>query len=290
MAHAELDSERQLPDPKDPSIDELFSSRETAEACRFLLMRRDSPPTMTEWLARSQQVFGKSNVHSQRRLREVRSHFVVESRRRTADGEWAYELLGWKKEAYTAVKISPRLQAEVFSKKGRFCQMCGRGPKEGVRLQIDHKVPESWGGKTELSNLEPLCEEHNHGKQAFFASFDDVGPVIGRALLRGDPWERIGELLVAFQEMGKPTPVELIELVAQDTHKGDPKKRLRELRFVLGWDIVAHRSKTDGVTEVTYELISSQAWPADGAAAAIAAYERRRKERKAAEREAATAD
>lgn len=290
MTHVEVDSERPLPGPGDPSIDDLFSSRETAEACRFLLVRRDSPPTMAEWLARSQQVFGKSNVQSQRRLREVRSHFVVESRRRSGDGKWAYELLGWKKEAYTAVKISPRLQAEVFSKKGRFCQMCGRRPKEGVRLQIDHRVPESWGGKTEFSNLEPLCEEHNHGKQAFFSSLDDAGPAIGRALLRGDPWERIGELLVAFKEMGKPTPVELIELVAQDTHKGDPKKRLRELRFVLGWDIVAHRRKMDGVTEVTYELISSLPWPAEGTAAAVANYERRRKERKAAPRTATESD
>lgn len=290
MTHAEVDSERPLPGSADPSIDDLFSSQETAEACRFLLTRRDSPPTMAEWLARSQQVFGKSNVHSQRRLREVRSHFVVQSRRRTGDGKWIYELLGWKKAASVAVKVSPRLQAEVFSQKGRFCQMCGRGPQDGVRLQIDHIVPESWGGKTEYSNLEPLCEEHNHGKQAFFASLDEFGPAIACALLCPDPWERIGELLIAFQDMGKPTPVELIELVAQDTHKGDPRKRLRELRFVLGWDIVAHRRKTDGVTEVTYELIRSQPWPAEGAAVAVADYERRRKERKAAERAAGEAD
>ncbi|MFD0405390.1 HNH endonuclease [Kitasatospora sp. NPDC127116] len=234
--------------------------------------------------------FGKSNVHSQRRLREVRSHFVVQSRRRTSDGEWIYQLLGWKKAASASVKISPRLQAEVFSKKGRFCQMCGRGPQNGIRLQIDHIVPESWGGKTVYSNLEPLCEEHNHGKQAFFASLDAFGPALGRALPRPNPWERIGELLLAFQEMRKPTPVELIELVAQDTHKGDPKKRLREIRFVLGWDIVAHHRKTDGVTEVTYELISSQPWPAEGAAAAVSDYERRRKERKAAERAAPESD
>ncbi|WP_308271343.1 HNH endonuclease signature motif containing protein [Kitasatospora sp. SUK 42] len=265
-----MDSERPLPDPTDPSVNDLFSSQEAAEACRFLLMRLDSPPTTAEWLARSQQVFGKSNVQSQRRLREVRSHFVVQSRRRTGDGKWIYQLLGWKKAASAAVKISARLQAEAFGKKGRFCQMCGRGPQDGIRLQIDHIAPESWGGKTVYSNLEPLCEEHNHGKQAFFASLDAFGPAIGRALPRPTPWERIGELLISFQEMGKSTPVELIELVAQDTHKGDPKKRLRELRFILGWDIVAHRRKTDGVTEVTYE--------------------RRRKERKTAEHAATKSD
>ncbi|MFC9736712.1 HNH endonuclease [Streptomyces noursei] len=281
MSRAELDGDRALPDPRDPGIDDLFGSRETAEAARFLLERRDDPPTMTEWLARSQRAFGKANVHSQRRLREVRSHFVVRSSRRTGDGEWVYQLLGWKRAAATSVKISPRLQAEVFSKKGRFCQMCGIGP-DLARLQIDHIVPESWGGKTDFANLEPLCEEHNHGKQAFFASLDECGPAIGRALARPNPWERIGELLIAFREMGKPTPVELIELVAQDTHKGDPKKRLRELRFVLGWDITSHRKKTDGVTEVTYELLKARPWPSEGARVAVAEYERSRKKRKAA--------
>ncbi|MGW2352614.1 HNH endonuclease [Actinacidiphila glaucinigra] len=282
MSRAELDEGRALPDPQDPGIDDLFGNRETAEAARFLLERRDNPPTMAEWLARSQQAFGKANVHSQRRLREVRSHFVVLSIRRTGDGEWVYQLLGWKKAAASGVKISPRLQAEVFSQKGRFCQMCGIGPDQ-ARLQIDHIVPESWGGKTEFANLEPLCEEHNHGKQAFFASLDEVGPAIGRALARPNPWERIGELLIAFAEMGRPTPVELIELVAQDTHKGDPKKRLRELRFVLGWNITSHRKKTDGVTDVTYELLEAKPWPPEGAPTAVADYERDRKRRKASE-------
>lgn len=40
-------------------IDALFSSRETAEACRFLLKRREDPPTMDEWIERSREVFGK---------------------------------------------------------------------------------------------------------------------------------------------------------------------------------------------------------------------------------------
>ncbi len=282
MPRVELDGGRPLPEPGDPAIDELFGSRETTAACRFLLERRQNAPTMAEWLAYSQQAFGKANVHSQRRLREVRSHFVVESRRRTGDGEWVYELKGWKKEAAAASKISPRLQAEVFSKKGRYCHMCGAGPDQ-VRLQIDHIIPESWGGKTEFENLEPLCEEHNHGKQAFFASLDNFGPAIAHALPKQSPWERIGELLIAFKEMAQATPVELIELVAQETHKGDPKKRLRELRYVLGWDIVPHRRKSEGVTEVTYELRSALPWPPEGAQAAVAEYERKRKERKAAE-------
>ncbi|WP_329161930.1 hypothetical protein OHB49_20020 [Streptomyces sp. NBC_01717] len=41
--------------------------------------------------------------------------------------------------------------------------------------------------------------------------------------------------------------------MARDTHKGGPKKQLRELRLVLGWDIVSHRTKENGVTAVTDE-------------------------------------
>jgi len=283
MAVAEVDTERVLPRPKDPVVYDIFASREAAEACNFLLERRDDPPTMAEWLERSQSLFGKANVHSQRRLREVRSHFVITSSRRTGDGAWVYCLEGWKREPTTAAKISARLQAEVFSRKGRFCRMCGAKAEDGVRLQIDHIVPESWGGQTEFDNLEPLCEEHNHGKQAYFDSLDIFGPAVARARPLGSPWERIGELLIACREIGLPAPVELIELVALETHKGDPKKRLRELRFVLGWDIAAHRAKTDGVTEVNYELVSAQPWPPEGAQEAVNAYERDRKRRKAAE-------
>ena len=50
-----------------------------------------------------------------------------------------------------------------------------------------------------------------------------------------------------------PEGTEIRDLVARDTHKGDPKKQLRELRLVLGWDIVSHRTKENGVTAVTDE-------------------------------------
>lgn len=68
--------------------------------------------------------------------------------------------------------------------------------------------------------------------------------------------------------------------MARDTHKGDPKKRLRELRFVLGWDIVPHRTKENGVTTVTYELRGCKPWPSEGAPEAVKKYERDRKRRK----------
>jgi hypothetical protein len=273
-------TERPLPEWDSAEIDTLFTSRETAEAARFLLMRREDPPTMDEWIERSREVFGKGNVHTQRRLREVRDHFTVDSYRRDSDGKWVYRLVGWSETPVgDNVKISARLQAEVFSVKGRFCAMCGVGPRD-ARLQIDHILPRSWGGKTELENLEPLCQAHNNGKRAFFESLSPYSDAFAQAIHRPNPWERIGELLKAFADKGEFTPSELIEIVARDTHKGDPKKRLRELRFVLGWDIVAHQFKENGITTVSYELRAWESWPPEGAPEVIRKYERDRKRRK----------
>ncbi|MET9220666.1 HNH endonuclease [Streptomyces sp. NPDC003300] len=275
-------AERPLPEWDSPEIEALFSSRETAEACRFLLQRRDDPPTMDEWVERSRDVFGKGNVQAQRRLREVRDHFTVTSYRREGDGKWVYRLDAWSETpASDSGRISPRLQAEVFTVKGRFCAMCGAGPQD-ARLQIDHIVPRSWGGETELDNLEPLCQPHNNGKRAFFKSLAPYREAFGQAIYRTNPWERIGELLKAFASRGEATPVELIHIVARETHRGDPMKRLRELRFILGWEIISHRFKENGVTSVTYELRSWEPWPPEGAPAAVKAYERERKRRKAA--------
>ncbi|MFD9691649.1 HNH endonuclease [Kitasatospora sp. NPDC059088] len=278
----ELDTDRPLPAPDDPVIETLFASRETAAACAFLLERREDPPTMAQWLEHSQQKFGKSNVHSQRRLREVRDQFVVPSQRPPGGGAPVYQIEGWRKIP-AGGKIDSKLQAEVFERKGRFCRMCGATPPD-VKLQIDHIVPAAWGGKTVLENLEPLCEPHNRGKQAFFASMNSYGGALARAIPLSTPWERIGELLKAFHEKGESVPVELIEVAARDTNKGDPTKRLRELRFVLGWDIVARRAKKEGITAVSYELISWKPWPAEGPAEAVNRYERERKRRKAEER------
>ncbi|MFJ8624271.1 HNH endonuclease [Kitasatospora sp. NPDC093550] len=278
---AELDTTRPLPAPDDPVIHTLFSSKETAAACAFLLSRREDPPTMAEWLDHAEQMFGKSNVHSQRRLREVRDQFVVSSSRPPGGRAPVYRLEGWRTEP-AGGKIDSKLQAEVFERMGRYCHMCGATPPQ-VKLQIDHKVPAAWGGKTVIENLEPLCEDHNRGKQALFASMNTYSEALARALPLGNPWERIGELLKAFHEKGEAVPVKLIELAARDTNKGDPTKRLRELRFVLGWEITARRVKKDGVTAVSYELLSWKPWPAEGAPKAVNRYERERKRRKAAE-------
>lgn len=277
---SDYDPSRPLPAADSAEVSELFTDRETAEAARFLLERRDDPPTMAEWIERSREVFGKTNAQTQRRLRAVRTWFTVETRKRGRD--YVYQVTGWNpiRPVDRSERISPRLQAEVYSAKGRFCAMCGRGPADGVKLQIDHKIPRSWGGRTELENLEPLCDEHNNGKKAFFESLSPYADDIRAVIDLPTPWERIGELLKLFAASGHAVPAELLPVVGRDTHAGDPARRLRDLRVVLGWDIRARRWKEGRRTRVAYELRSSLPWPAEGPEEAVRQYERERKRRK----------
>lgn len=56
------------------------------------------------------------------------------------------------------------LRYEVLERDGGRCLLCGRSPVDGIQLHVDHVIPWSKGGRTELSNLQTLCQECNLGK------------------------------------------------------------------------------------------------------------------------------
>lgn len=60
--------------------------------------------------------------------------------------------------------IAARRRVEVLAR-DRACQLCGAGPDETV-LHVDHIVPVSRGGLSDLSNLRVLCARCNLGKGA----------------------------------------------------------------------------------------------------------------------------
>ena len=60
--------------------------------------------------------------------------------------------------------INWRLRALVLMRDGARCQLCGAEVKDGAKLHIDHVVPWSKGGETNLANLQALCEVCNIGK------------------------------------------------------------------------------------------------------------------------------
>lgn len=57
---------------------------------------------------------------------------------------------------------------KILKRSGFKCEKCGHGVPDGVKLHIDHKVPFSLGGLTELDNLQTLCNECNLSKSNKF--------------------------------------------------------------------------------------------------------------------------
>lgn len=62
--------------------------------------------------------------------------------------------------------ISPKMRYEVLKRDNNQCLKCGASPtKENkVKLEIDHIVPVSKGGKNDMLNLQTLCHKCNLGK------------------------------------------------------------------------------------------------------------------------------
>ncbi|HAL29241.1 MAG TPA: HNH endonuclease [Coriobacteriia bacterium] len=269
-----------LPDSDDPQLVAEFSREERA-VYGYLKNRADDPPTMVEVHDFVASELGELHGQTGRRLRELRRWFVIPCERRSG-GDPVYSLVGMLPPGKRKPKrqnLSSRLEAELFAAFNNRCAMCGRSPAEdGVRLVIDHKVPVQWGGETVFENLQPLCEFHNHGKQAWVASLDPNAEAIKAAIALPEPQLRIGELLKAMD--GEPVPSELIAVVAREENWGDPLRRLRDLR-TLGWDIKASRRKEGKRTRSYYTLRSWEPWPPEGPQAAVAAVEAgRRRERR----------
>jgi hypothetical protein len=64
--------------------------------------------------------------------------------------------------------IPLKLRLKVFQRENFKCVYCGASPaiNANIQLHIDHIVPFSKGGKTELGNLQVLCQNCNWGKGA----------------------------------------------------------------------------------------------------------------------------
>lgn len=226
----------------------------------YLYERRDDPPTMREIRAYLAQELGEAPAQTDRRVRDLRDHFDVPAIR--SGGEHRYKLVGWAKVKKDGLRksLSSRVRAEVLAPQR--CAQCGRTPLgHSVVLVIDHKLPREWGGSDDIDNLQPLCEECNSGKQAFYATYDDYADEIAAAATHPEPYGRIGELLKAFH--GDWVPSNLLGVVASmQQYQEDWQKRLRELRL-LGWDIKWKRSKDpdSGRSNTWYRVEHWEPWP-----------------------------
>jgi 5-methylcytosine-specific restriction endonuclease McrA len=222
-----------------------------AEAAIALLRQHPEGLTMQEM--RERIAPDEDQEHFNRRVREIRKLYYLD--RKILDGRHIY-VLGAEKEQEPSDlgAISERLRAEVIHAAHGRCQMCGKTISEdGIKLQADHKIPTSWGGPTELTNLWAICEACNRGKRNHFASFDATE--MSEILSYKSVHERIARLLK--MHLGEPVPSRMIEFVANATEvQDDWQKRLRELRYPpIGLKIKSGRRKVpEGYIESTYTL------------------------------------
>jgi hypothetical protein len=76
----------------------------------------------------------------------------------------AVEVVG-KRTATSGARLVPLwMRYQVLEAARGKCRLCGRSPRDGVKMHVDHVVPFSLGGLTEIPNLQSLCHECNLGK------------------------------------------------------------------------------------------------------------------------------
>lgn len=187
-----------------------------------------------------------------RRLRDLRKLYNVPYSKE--NGRTAYRYKGEKAVGSYAGSITGKQRARILNlAKGR-CQMCGRSVDEdGIKLEVDHRIPQTWGGTDEDENLWAICRQCNHGKRDFFASFDPSE--MTKLVAVESVHERIARFLRMHQ--GKWVDSHLIEDIANlRERQEDWQKRLRELRYpVVGMEIETGRYKTDqGFVRSRYKL------------------------------------
>lgn len=68
--------------------------------------------------------------------------------------------------------INNKLRYSILQRDDSKCQRCGMGIADGVKLEVDHKLPVDWGGANDEDNLWTLCSECNGGKKNLFSDLD----------------------------------------------------------------------------------------------------------------------
>ncbi|MGP3950184.1 HNH endonuclease [Streptomyces sp. 7N604] len=265
-----------LPDPDSPELIQLLPRESLRALYRFLHQHRDDPPTTHDIHAFMAHDLGASQSEAIRRVRELRGHFQVKTLRE--GNKHRYLLIGRNQTDKGGVRksLSAKIKAQVLAPQR--CAQCGRTPLDHqIVLVVDHKIPRDWGGTDNVENLQPLCEECNSGKKAFYATYNEYASEIHTAANYDEPHRRIGELLKAFN--GNWVPSELISIVASmRQYQEDWQKRLRELR-VLGW-VIKNRVTKDPATGRSaswYRVVDWEPWPDGSIRSEISRREGRRK-------------
>ena len=257
-----------LPQPGSEELKLLVKGSTTRAIYKVLFEHTDEPLSMAEIRGYLGLDAGEQE-HLNRRMRELYGPFNIERSHRGSDT--VYKLIGLSKNPHQDTsRISIKVRAWVL--RDQRCAQCGRTPSEdGVKLHVDHIIPQEWGGTDDSENLQALCADCNEGKKNLYSSYNKFGDKIKQAIGHDEPHRRIGELLKAFN--GEPIPAELLETVAKaKQYQDDWQKRMRELRE-LGWEYSFEKRKEDGRFKTYYILKHWEPWPEGSIVAAIRKHE-----------------
>lgn len=260
-----------LPEPGSEELNSLIRGTSERGIYRALYENQEQPLSMSD-IRQIVGVEAGQQEHLNRRMRELYRTFEIDRSRNGT--ETFYRLVGKLEVQLNTDGISNKLRAFIL--RNQRCAQCGRTPLEdGIKLHVDHKLPQAWGGTNDPENLQPLCSECNEGKRNFYASYDKYADQIKAAATYDEPHKRIGELLKAFK--GASVPPDLIEIVANSRqYQDDWQKRLRELR-VLGWEIDVEKKKEGKKVLAYYAVKHFEPWPEGNVRAEITRREVQRK-------------
>ena len=138
-----------------------------------------------------------------------------------------------KKPGKKRVAINQKQRYRILKRNGYRCRACGRGAKDGVKLEVDHKIPVDWEGKDHYENgeLQTYCEDCNRGKKHFYADFDREETEKILSMKSG-----MARLEALFRHRkGKPISWEVLDAISGIR---DWERTLRLLREKKGMNIV----------------------------------------------------
>jgi 5-methylcytosine-specific restriction endonuclease McrA len=262
-----------LPNPDSDELDTLLRGTSERQIYQVLFDNRDKHLSMSE-IRQEMGLESGEQEHLNRRMRELYSTFEIERIR--LGNETKYKLVKLAEKRLNTEQISNRVRSWVLRDKR--CAQCGRTPSEdGVKLHVDHKIPQAWGGTNDPENLQALCSDCNEGKKNLYATYDEFADKIKLAANYDEVHKRIGELLKAFN--GQPAPSDLVEVVAKSKqYQDDWQKRMRELRE-LGWEY-SFTKKREGDRVRSYFILEHyEPWPEGSIRSAIKAQELRKKQK-----------
>jgi hypothetical protein len=111
-----------------------------------------------EWLSRTGKVFRDLD----RGIRKLsQAGFLI----KVAKGVYRYDPKLVKEREFE--DFTPAQKEAIMVRDNYRCVVCGRGPKDGVELQVDHIKPKDQGGKATIENGETLCAQHNFQKKNY---------------------------------------------------------------------------------------------------------------------------